>query len=87
MSNYSIVGVGYAISEVCQATNDQHDVTVAQSAGYEHINWIVIDAMMVMCGLWQRVFGSFCVYIQKDVCKANCIFFQDSMCPILYSTL
>lgn len=51
MSNYSVVGVGCAVSKVCQADNDQHDVTVAQSVGYGHINWIVIDAMMVMCGL------------------------------------
>lgn len=50
MSNYSVVGVGCA-SEVCQADNDQRDVTVARSAGYEHVNWIVINAMMVMCGL------------------------------------
>jgi len=51
VSNYSVVGVGCAISEVCQADNDQHDVIVARSAGYEHINWIVINAVMVMCGL------------------------------------
>lgn len=51
VSNYSVVGVGCAVSKVCQADNDRHDVTVAQSVGYEHVNWIVIDAMMVMCGL------------------------------------
>lgn len=61
----SAVVVGCGISETCQAVNEQYDVMMAQEAGYEHINCIVIDAMMVTYGLGKTVLGSFYIYIQK----------------------
>lgn len=61
----SAVDVGCDISETCQAVNEQYDVMMAQEAGYEHINCIVIDAMMVTYGLGKTVLGSFYIYIQK----------------------